>query len=100
MSKKVLVANRGEIVIRIARTCRKLELIPYGIYSDADKNSLHLKHCEQAMNIGGSMPSESYLRIDKIINAAKKLGCDLIHPGYGFHAENPKFPERSARRRD
>jgi acetyl/propionyl-CoA carboxylase alpha subunit len=93
MSKKVLVANRGEIVIRIARTCRKLEIIPYGIYSDADKNSLHLKHCEQAVNIGGSMPSESYLRIDKIINAAKKLGCDLIHPGYGFHAENPKFPE-------
>ena len=93
MSKKMLVANRGEIVIRIARTCRKLEIIPYGIYSDADKNSLHLKHCEQAMNIGGSMPSESYLRIDKIINAAKKLGCDLIHPGYGFHAENPKFPE-------
>ncbi len=93
MSKKVLIANRGEIVIRIARTCRKLELIPYGIYSDADKNSLHIRHCEQAMNIGGSMPSESYLRIDKIINAAKKLGCDLIHPGYGFHAENPKFPE-------
>jgi acetyl-CoA carboxylase biotin carboxylase subunit len=93
MSKKVLIANRGEIVIRIARTCRKLELIPYGIYSDADKNSLHIKYCEQAMNIGGSMPSESYLRIDKIINAAKKLGCDLIHPGYGFHAENPKFPE-------
>jgi acetyl-CoA carboxylase biotin carboxylase subunit len=93
MSKKVLIANRGEIVIRIARTCRKLELIPYGIYSDADKNSLHIRHCEQAMNIGGSMPSESYLRIDKIINAAKQLGCDLIHPGYGFHAENPKFPE-------
>ena len=93
MSKKVLIANRGEIVIRIARTCRKLDIIPCGIYSDADKNSLHIKHCEQAMNIGGSMSSESYLRIDKIINAAKKLGCDLIHPGYGFHAENPRFPE-------
>jgi acetyl-CoA carboxylase biotin carboxylase subunit len=93
VSKKVLIANRGEIVIRIARTCRKLELIPYGIYSDADKNSLHIRHCEQAMNIGGSMPSESYLMIDKIIYAAKKLGCELIHPGYGFHAENPKFPE-------
>jgi acetyl-CoA carboxylase, biotin carboxylase subunit len=93
LSKKVLIANRGEIVIRIARTCRKLDIIPCGIYSDADKNSLHIKHCEQAMNIGGSIPSESYLRIDKIINAAKKLGCDLIHPGYGFHAENPRFPE-------
>jgi acetyl-CoA carboxylase, biotin carboxylase subunit len=93
MSKRVLIANRGEIVIRIARTCRKLGLIPCGIYSDADRYSLHIEHCEQAMNIGGAMPSESYLRIDKIIDAAKKLCCDLIHPGYGFHAENPKFAE-------
>ncbi len=91
MSKKVLIANRGEIVIRVARTCRKLGLKPYCIYSDADKDSLHIKHCEQALNIGGSIPSESYLRIDKIINAAKKLGCDSIHPGYGFLSENPKF---------
>jgi acetyl-CoA carboxylase biotin carboxylase subunit len=93
MPKKVLIANRGEIVVRIARACRKIELIPCGIYSDADKNSLHIQHCDQAMNIGGAMPSESYLRIDKIIDAAKKLGCDLIHPGYGFLAENRKFTE-------
>jgi acetyl-CoA carboxylase, biotin carboxylase subunit len=93
LSKKVLIANRGEIVIRVARTCRKLDLKPYCIYSDADKDSLHIKHCEQALNIGGSIPSESYLRTDKIINAARKLGCDSIHPGYGFLSENPKFAD-------
>lgn len=93
MSKKVLIANRGEIVIRIARTCRKLGVNPCGIYSDADKNSLHTKHCEETINIGGSMPSESYLRVDKIIDAAKRLGCDLIHPGYGFLSESSKFAE-------
>ena len=82
----MLVANRGEIVVRIARTCRKIGLIPCGIYSEADKDSLHIKHCEQAINIRGTIPSESYLRIDKIIEAAKKLGCDLVHPGYGFHS--------------
>ncbi|MFZ0510428.1 MAG: biotin carboxylase N-terminal domain-containing protein [Candidatus Nitrosopolaris sp.] len=93
MSKKILIANRGEIVIRIARTCRKLDIIPCGIYSDADKNSLHIRRCKQTMNIGGTMPSESYLRIDKIIDAAKKLDCDLIHPGYGFLSENRTFTE-------
>jgi acetyl-CoA carboxylase biotin carboxylase subunit len=91
MHNKVLIANRGEIVIRIARTCRKLGVLPCGVYSDADKDSLHKKHCEESINIGGSMPSESYLRVDKIIEAAKRLGCDLIHPGYGFLSENPKF---------
>ncbi len=91
MSKKVLIANRGEIVIRIARTCRKLGLKSCGIYSNADNDSLHIKHCDQTINIGGAMPSESYLRADKIIDAAKKIGCDLIHPGYGFLSENPKF---------
>ena len=93
MSKKVLIANRGEIAIRVARTCRKLNVKPYCIYSDADKDSLHIKHCELALNIGGSIPSESYLNTDKIIDAAKKLGCDSIHPGYGFLSENPKFAD-------
>ena len=93
MFKKVLIANRGEIVIRVAKTCRKLDLRPCGIYSDADKDSLHIRHCEEVLNIGGSSPSESYLRMDKIINAAQKLGCDFIHPGYGFLAENLEFSE-------
>jgi len=93
MSKKILIANRGEIAIRIAKTCRKMDIIPCGIYSDADKNSLHIRLCKETMNIGGAMPSESYLRIDKIIDATRKLDCDLIHPGYGFLSENRKFTE-------
>jgi acetyl-CoA carboxylase, biotin carboxylase subunit len=93
MPKKVLIANRGEIAIRIARTCKKIGVMPCGVYSDADKNSLHTKHCEETINIGGLMPSESYLRADKIIEAAKRLECDLIHPGYGFLSENSKFAE-------
>jgi acetyl-CoA carboxylase biotin carboxylase subunit len=88
---KVLIANRGEIVLRVAKACRKLDFEPYGIYSEADKESLHLKYCKAAVNIGGYLPSESYLCMDKIIDAAKKLGCDLVHPGYGFLAENSEF---------
>ena len=80
-------------MIRVAKTCRKLDLRPCGIYSDADKDSLHIRHCDEVLSIGGSSPSESYLRMDKIINAAKKLGCDFIHPGYGFLAENLEFSE-------
>jgi acetyl/propionyl-CoA carboxylase alpha subunit len=91
--KRILIANRGEIVLRVARTSRKLGLEPCGVYSEADKESLHIKHCEEALNIGGHLPSESYLRMDKIIDAAKKLGCEMIHPGYGFLAENLEFSE-------
>ncbi len=89
----MLIANRGEIVIRVAKTCRRLDFRPCGIYSDADKNSLHVRHCDEVLSIGGSSPSESYLRMDKIINAAKRLGCNFIHPGYGFLAENLEFSE-------
>jgi acetyl-CoA carboxylase biotin carboxylase subunit len=89
--QKILIANRGEIVIRIAKTCKKLNLCPYGIYSDVDRNSLHIKHCKDAINIGGRLPQESYLDIVKIIEAAKKLDCDSIHPGYGFLSENQNF---------
>ena len=91
LSKNVLIANRGEIAIRIARTCKKLDLKPFGIYSDADKGSLHIRECERAVNIGGFMSSESYLKMDKIIDAAKEVGCELIHPGYGFLSENSNF---------
>jgi acetyl-CoA carboxylase biotin carboxylase subunit len=93
MSKKLLVANRGEIAIRVAKTCTKMGIKPCAIYSDADKSSLHVRYCDESINIGGSMPSESYLKPDKIIDAAKRLGCELIHPGYGFLSENPKFAE-------
>jgi acetyl-CoA carboxylase biotin carboxylase subunit len=91
LSKNVLIANRGEIAIRIARTCKKLDIKPFGIYSNADKDSLHIRQCEKAVDIGGFTPSESYLNMDKIIGAAKVLGCELIHPGYGFLSENSDF---------
>ncbi len=80
-------------MIRIANTCKKLGFIPCGIYSDADKNALHLKYCDSVFNIGGKLPHESYLNMDKMINAAKKLDCNLIHPGYGFLAEQSEFAE-------
>jgi acetyl-CoA carboxylase, biotin carboxylase subunit len=89
--QKILIANRGEIAIRIAQTCKKLDLIPCGIYSDADRSSLHIQHCKDAINIGGRLPEESYLDIAKIIDAAKKLDCNSIHPGYGFLSENQNF---------
>jgi acetyl/propionyl-CoA carboxylase alpha subunit len=93
LATKILIANRGEIVRRIAKTCSKLDVIPYCIYSEADKNSLFIKYCKDAVNIGGFAPADSYLRMDKIINAAKQLDCDLVHPGYGFLAENLEFSE-------
>jgi acetyl-CoA carboxylase biotin carboxylase subunit len=89
--KRILIANRGEIVVRVARTCTRFGLEPCGIYSDADTSSLHIKYCKEAVKIGGRLTSESYLRMDKVIEAAKKMGCDLIHPGYGFLAESLQF---------
>jgi acetyl-CoA carboxylase biotin carboxylase subunit len=89
--KRVLIANRGEIVLRVARTCNRLGYSPCGIYSEADKDSLHIKSCQEAISIGGFTPTESYLRVDKVIDAATKLGCEMIHPGYGFLAENSSF---------
>ena len=73
MNNKVLITNRGEIAIRIAKACKKAGMIPYGIYSEADNESLHITYCEGAVNIGGLLPIESYLVIDKIIEAAIKL---------------------------
>ncbi len=90
---KLLIANRGEIVRRIVKSCSKLNIIPCGVYSEADKDSLYIKFCNDALNIGGFAASDSYLRMDKIVNAAKHLGCDLVHPGYGFLAENAEFSE-------
>jgi acetyl-CoA carboxylase biotin carboxylase subunit len=90
---KILIANRGEIVIRVAKTAMKLNLIPCGIYSQADNDSLFIKHCKESVNIGGFTAVDSYLRMDKVINAAKQLGCELVHPGYGFLAENAQFSE-------
>lgn len=88
MFKKILIANRGEIAIRVMRACRELDVKSVAIYSDADKNALFAKYANEAYNIGGAVPAESYLNIPKIIEVAEKSGSEAIHPGYGFLAEN------------
>lgn len=92
--EKILIANRSEIAVRVIHACRNLSIPSVAVYSEADKNSKHAKLADEAINIGPPPPRESYLDIDKIIAAAKDTGCDAIHPGYGFLAENPLFAKR------
>ncbi len=91
--EKVLIANRGEIAIRIIRACKELDLKTVAVYSEADRDSLHVKMAEEAYCIGPASPTESYLNIVNIISTAIMSGADAIHPGYGFLAENPRFAE-------
>jgi len=91
MFKKILIANRGEIAVRIAKACRELDITSAVIYSEADKNSLHVRVADEAYLIGPAQASESYLNIPKIVDVAKKIKADAIHPGYGFLSENAKF---------
>ena len=91
MFDKILIANRGEIACRIARTCRRLGIAVAGIHSLADADALHVKAIGESIAIGGAPASESYLRIDAVIEAAKMTGAQAIHPGFGFLAENPAF---------
>lgn len=94
MIKKVLIANRGEIAIRVMRTCREMDIKTVAVYSDADRTSMHVRYADQAYHIGPSPSNESYLVIDNIIDAAKKSKADAIHPGYGFLSENAEFSDR------
>ena len=93
MFKKILIANRGEIALRIIRTCREMGIQTVAIYSTADRDSLHVKFADEAVCIGPPKSSESYLNMPKIMAAAEITGADAIHPGYGFLAENSKFAE-------
>lgn len=94
--KKILIANRGEIAVRIIRACRDLEITSIAVFSDCDRTAYHVRMADEAYHIGPSPSNESYLVHDRIIEAAKKSGADAIHPGYGFLAENAVFAQRCA----
>ncbi|WP_189499589.1 acetyl-CoA carboxylase biotin carboxylase subunit [Algimonas arctica] len=91
---KILIANRGEIACRVIKTARRMGIKTVAVYSDADRNALHVKMADEAVHIGPSAANQSYLIQDKIIDAVKQTGADAVHPGYGFLSENPEFAER------
>ncbi|MFD0669466.1 acetyl/propionyl/methylcrotonyl-CoA carboxylase subunit alpha [Ramlibacter sp. MAHUQ-53] len=96
MFKKILIANRGEIACRVAATARRLAVKTVAVYSDADANAKHVAACDEAVHIGGSAPKDSYLRWERIIEAAQATGAQAIHPGYGFLSENEEFAQACA----
>ena len=91
MINKILIANRGEIAVRILRACHELGIATVAVYSDADRNAMHVHRADEAYYIGLSPARESYLRADKILDAARKSGADAVHPGYGFLSERADF---------
>src|SRR4051812_12539927 len=94
MFSKILIANRGEIAVRIMRTCKKMGIKTVAVYSEADTNALHVKEADEAIYIGPSPSIKSYLNIDSLIYAIEHSGADAVHPGYGFLSENAEFARR------
>src|SRR5258705_3203159 len=94
--RRLLIANRGEIAVRVARACRALGITPVAVASEADRGALHTRQAAETVLIGAAPPADSYLRGDRLIAAARSLRCEAIHPGYGFLSQSASFAEAVA----